>query len=84
MVKKEHISNEELNEIMETSEKLATMIRQLSRGAKKMSQVGLRRETIVLLLHDSCGVGKPNIRAILDALERLESKYTTEPTKSGK
>ena len=47
----------------------------ISRAFKKMTNSGLKRETLVLLLSDSSGVGKPTIRFILNAMGRLETEY---------
>ena len=67
---------EEINKLYTTSEKVAREIRMLSRAFKKMGEAGLKRETIVLLLHASSNVGKPDIRAILMAIDNLERDYT--------
>ena len=57
-------------------EVLAQDIRRLNKAALTFLNSGLREETIVLLLNDCSGVGKPAIRAILKALPTLAEKYT--------
>lgn len=75
MKEKENVTLDELKSLEESGEKLGREIRMLSRAVKKMLKCGLKRETIVLLLHNSSGVGKPDVRDILIALENLESTY---------
>jgi len=72
---KENVTMIELRKLEDSSEKLGREIRMLSRAFKKISNGSLKRETIVLLLHDSSNVGRPDIRAILSAMENLEDKY---------
>lgn len=56
-------------------EVIAQDIRKISEGARKALNSGLKVETIVLLLHDASGVGKPAIRAVLKALPILGARY---------
>lgn len=69
---KENVTLIELKKLEETSEKLAREIRMISRAFKKIASGGLRKETLVTLLNDYSAVGKPDIRAVLIALEKLE------------
>jgi hypothetical protein len=75
MDKKENVTREDLKNVYDSGEKIALQIRMLSRAVKKMSESGLRKDTIVLLLHDSSGVGKPDIRAVLESMDNLERDY---------
>jgi hypothetical protein len=75
-MEKENVTLEELKKLESTSEKLAREIRMLSRAFKKMSTSGLKKETIVLLVHNLSNVGKPDVRAVMNALERMETEYT--------
>ena len=79
---KENVTLVELKKLEESSEKLGREIRMLSRASKKIANSGLKRETLVLLLQDSSGIGKGNIRVILQALDRLEEKYLNKEGKS--
>lgn len=47
----------------------------ISKGMAELAKSRLRRETIVLLLHDATRVGKRHIEYVLNALERLEEQY---------
>lgn len=70
------ITMKDISSVYDSSEKLAKEIRMLSRGFKRLVYSGLKKETIVVLLHESSNVGKPDIRAILVALENMEKNYT--------
>jgi hypothetical protein len=72
---KDNVTLVELKKVYDTSNKLAREIRMLSRAFKKIADCGLERETIVLLLWNSSGVGKPAIRSVMKALEELEWQY---------
>ena len=78
---KENVTLIELKKLESTSEKLAREIRMLSRAVKKLTHSGLKRETIVLLLHDYSHVGKPYVRAVLNALEHLEDAHCEKEVK---
>lgn len=54
---------------------LATAIRDISQGLQKLLSQGLNQRAIVCLVHDHSGVGKPDIRAVLDSLKNLEKDY---------
>lgn len=75
MEDKKNVTLMELRQLESTSEKLGREIRMLSRGVKKLLASSIKRETIVLLLSDYSKVSKPDIRAILLALENLENTY---------
>jgi len=70
----------DVKNLYSSSEKIAKEIRMISRAFKNMSNAGLKRETIVLLLHNMSGVGKTDIRNILFSIERLEKEYTNPET----
>lgn len=72
---KDNVTLVELKKLESASEKLGREIRMLSRAFKKMAKTGLKRETLVLLLHNSSNVGRPDIRAVLNALDKLENDY---------
>lgn len=48
----------------------------ISDGTAKLLKSGLKEETIVLLIHDACKVGKPDIRKVLKTLPNLKRLYT--------
>ena len=50
-------------------------IRIMCAGLKTIEQSGIRQDLIVLMLQDTTGLGKPAIRAMLNALPRLEKRY---------
>lgn len=77
---KDNVTLIELKNLESSSEKLGREIRMLSRAFKKLSRSGLKRETIVLLLHNYSNVGKTDVRAILVALEKLEDYYCEKET----
>jgi hypothetical protein len=72
---KDNVTLIELQKLESASDKLAREIRMLSRAFKKMANSGLKRETLVFLLHGYSNVGKPDIRAVLNAMDRLEDVY---------
>jgi len=81
---KENVTLVDLKQLETTSEKLGREIRMLSRATKKLANSGLKKETIVLLLHDYSNVGKPDVRSILYALEHLEDAYCEKENEAGK
>lgn len=54
---------------------LAKAIVDLARGVNKLFASGLNERAITCLLHDSSGVGKPDIRAVLISLKNLEHDF---------
>ena len=74
-MEKENVTLVELKKLEDTSEKLAREIRMISRAFKKLASSGLKRDTLVLLIHAYSNVGKPDIRAVLQALDNLENEY---------
>ena len=50
-------------------------ITELASGMKRLNASRLKREAIILLLHDASKVGKPDIRKVLDSLDQLEPMY---------
>lgn len=63
---------------------LASSIVELSKAAKKLLSGPLNERAIVLLLHDSSGVGKPDVRAVLTSLWTLERDYVKPQDKHRK
>lgn len=61
----------------ESTELMAASIVKISEAMGKLLSEpgGLTTEAIVLLLHDRTKVGKPDIRAILEALPQLRGYY---------
>jgi hypothetical protein len=54
---------------------LAKAIVDISHAMKKLLASGLNQRAIVCLVHDTCNVGKPDIRAVLESLESLSRNY---------
>lgn len=77
---KDTVTLDEVKGLYESSEKIAFEIRMLSRAVKKISSGSLRQNAVVLLLHESSGVGKPDIRKVLEALDSLERNYLKPQT----
>jgi hypothetical protein len=50
-------------------------IRTMCEGLKTLSESGLKEDLLVLMLHDTTGVTKTDIRCILKALPLLEKRY---------
>lgn len=62
-------------------EKIAAKIREIGELGKRIEKSGLSRRAAVLLLHDMTGVGKPDCRAILDALPNLPKFFLAQVPK---
>jgi hypothetical protein len=58
-----------------TPEVLAQAIVDIAAGLKKLNASRLKSNAVVLLVHEASGVGKPAVRAVLDALATLEQTY---------
>lgn len=56
----------------EACAKIAEQIKDIADAARTIINGPLKRETIVLLLQEASGVGKVDIRLILDALPELD------------
>ncbi|HEY4356016.1 MAG TPA: hypothetical protein VGN16_09735 [Acidobacteriaceae bacterium] len=56
-------------------ELIESAIIDLAAGMKKLTATRLKRETIVVLLHEASNVGKPAIRAILNSMDQLEATF---------
>ena len=55
-------------------EVLQSSIIEIARAFKKVSNSRIKRETLVTLIHSQCnGVGKPDIRVVLEVLDDLEA-----------
>lgn len=60
---------------------LATSVREISRGVKKLLAGGLNRSALVILIAESSGVYRADVRKVLDGLTSLESDWCN-PVKS--
>jgi MinD superfamily P-loop ATPase len=56
-------------------EVMAQAIVDIAAGMKRLTASRLRRDTIILLLHDATRIGKRDIGYVLNALDRLEELY---------
>ena len=54
---------------------LAAAIKDISRSMAKLLSGGLNERAIVCLVHEFSGVGKPDIRSVLQSLKNLEREY---------
>jgi hypothetical protein len=54
---------------------LAKAIVNIAKAFNKLSVSGLNERAIVCLVHDACGVGKPDVRAVLASLKTLERDF---------
>lgn len=54
---------------------LATSIREISRGMTKLLSQGLTERAIICLVQDYSGIGKSDIRTVLQSLKFLEKEY---------
>lgn len=59
----------------ETKEVLASAILQIGNAAKEFERGGLNQKALIVLLNDYSGVGKTDIKTILEALPRLHGWY---------
>lgn len=66
-----------------TYEILATAVRELAQGVKKLRASPLNDRAIILLLHDTTGISKRDIQSMLDSMENLERTYLKPGKKSG-
>jgi len=61
--------------IEETVEDLAEAIHKLADAVDTMKRVGLMDRAVVLLLSDVSGVGKVDVRRVLNAMRELRKTY---------
>ncbi len=54
---------------------LAKAIVDISKSFNRLSASGLNERAIVCLVHDSSGVGKPDVRSVLASLKTLEKEF---------
>ena len=54
---------------------LAKAIVEISRSFTKLLGTGLNERAIVCLVHEASGVGKPDVRAVLQSLRSLEKDF---------
>lgn len=59
----------------EDARNLADAVRRIDQGMLAIVESGLNRRALVILLHDSTGVGKRDINAVLNGLESLADQY---------
>ncbi len=59
----------------ETTEILAEAIVRIGSAMQKLKQSGLNEEAIVILVREKSGVSKTDIKAVFEALRRLEGWY---------
>lgn len=57
------------------AKRLAEAVRKIEKAAKELSESGLNRKAIVVLLADSTGVSRRDINAVLNGLESLAAEY---------
>jgi hypothetical protein len=57
---------------------IATAIIEISDAMRKLSTSGLKRKTIVALVHDTSGIGKRDIEIVLNNLETLRETWCTK------
>ena len=60
------------------AEIMAKAIIDIDMAAKKLFAAGLKREALVALIHWQSGVGKPDIRLVLDNLDYLRARCLTK------
>lgn len=72
------VKQDEQNPI--TREVLAESIVKISEGFDRLSKSGLNQNAIEVLIQNSSGICRRDIRLVLDALRTLAKNYTT-PTK---
>ena len=65
-----------VNDTDDPLEVIVSSLHKVATGIDKINKSGLRRRTVVLLLHDATGVGKRDIEHILDAAPLLVDRYT--------
>lgn len=58
-------------------------IADIAEGMRKLSRSRLRRDTIVLLLHDKTKVARRDINFVLNCLESLDHTYLKPALKAG-
>jgi hypothetical protein len=55
------------------------MIQRLDAAVRKLSESGLNRRCLIVLLADVSGVNKTNVGKVLDALPKLVDSFVAEP-----
>lgn len=60
------------------TEILAKSIVEIDKHFKAVLTAGLKRETLVALLHDSSGIAKGTIRVVLNNLETLKEQWCSK------
>jgi hypothetical protein len=56
-------------------EAIAKAIEDIAKGMRSLDQSRLKRETIIILIHDQSKVAKKTIRVVLNNLKNLESDW---------
>ena len=60
------------------AEILAKSITEIDKHFKTVMNAGLKRETLVALIHDSSGIAKGTIRIVLNNLEDLKAMWCSK------
>ena len=60
------------------AEIIAKAIIDISEAMKRFSTSGLKRNAIVVLIHDRSGIGKRDIEVVLNNLEALRADWCTK------
>lgn len=56
-------------------EVLSSSIRDIARAMRQINSGPLKRHAVVLLIQDICKISQRDIRAVLEAMDLLESTY---------
>jgi len=70
-----HVSVKKNAEKPESTEILAEAIIRIGQGFEKLKQSGVNERAILVLVADHSGVGKTEIRKVLDSLRQLRGYY---------
>lgn len=75
MKKKEYRAVIESEEESLPVEVLQRHIKQISESTQKMLEGGLKKETIILLIHDHTKIARGKVEQVLDSMASLKEKY---------
>lgn len=68
----------EVFEAAEASEEIAEKIKEIHTGVQKVLNSGLTERALILLINDASGVGKKDIKSVLDAMESISDYLVGE------